>query len=64
MYLFIDTNVYLSFYHYSKDDLDELHKLSALVERNEIQLLLPQQVIDEFWRNHESKLHDAISKFE
>jgi len=63
MYLFIDTNVYLSFYHYSNDDLDELHKLSALVGRNEIQLLLPQQIIDEFWRNHESKLHDAISKF-
>jgi PIN domain len=63
MYLFIDTNVYLSFYHYSNDDLDELHKLSALVERNEIQLLLPRQIIDEFWRNHEFKLQEAISKF-
>jgi predicted nucleic acid-binding protein len=63
MNLFIDTNVYLSFYHYSNDDLEELHKLAALVEHGQIQLLLPQQTIDEFWRNHESKLYDALSKF-
>jgi len=63
MYLFIDANVYLSFYHYSNDDLDELQKLSALVKRDKIELLLPKQILDEFWRNHESKLHDATSTF-
>jgi hypothetical protein len=27
MHLFIDTNIYLAFYHFSSDDLEELKKL-------------------------------------
>ena len=41
MYLFIDTNVFLSFLHYSSDDLEELKKLEVLLRNGRIRLLLP-----------------------
>lgn len=60
--LFIDTNVFLSFYHLSNDDLEEIHKLAVLIEKKEIRLWLTEQVEDEFSRNREVKVHDAIKK--
>lgn len=60
LYLFIDTNVYLAFYHFTSDDLEELKKLAVLIEHAEIRLLLPDQVVDEFDRNRAGKLADAI----
>jgi len=63
MNIFLDTNVYLSFYHFSSDDLEELKKLVVLAREKKINLLLPNQVIDEFYRNRESKIADAIKKF-
>ncbi len=58
--LFIDTNIFLSFYHLTGEDLEELKKLSALIEKDKVQLLLPTQVIIEFERNRDGKIADAI----
>jgi hypothetical protein len=60
LFLFIDTNIFLSFFHFSKDDLEELKKLAALLKRGRITLLLPDQVIDEFWRNRDNKIADML----
>src|SRR5437870_701291 len=60
--LFIDTNVFLSFFHFAKDDLEELKKLSALLRRSELTLLLPTQVVDEFWRNRDNKIADLLTR--
>lgn len=60
MHLFIDTNVFLSFYHLTSDDLEELRKLAVLIEQKQVTLLLPDQIIDEFRRNRETKIADAI----
>jgi predicted nucleic acid-binding protein len=60
--LFIDTNVFLSFFHLSNDDLEELHKLAVLIEKGEITLWLSDQVKDEFKRNRENKVADAVKK--
>ena len=60
MLMFIDTNVFLTFYHFSNDDLEELRKLRVLLEREEVVLYLPQQVVEEFWRNREGKIFDAL----
>lgn len=60
--LFIDTNVFLSFYHLTNDDLEEIHKLTVLIEKKEVTLWLTQQVIDEFNRNRENKISDAFKK--
>jgi hypothetical protein len=60
--LFIDTNVFLSFFHLSNDDLEEIHKLAVLIDKKEVTLWLTQQVKDEFRRNRESKVLDALKK--
>ncbi len=62
MNLFIDTNVFLSFFHLSNDDLEELHKLTVLLEKNSITLWLTEQVKDEFLRNRENKISEAVKK--
>ncbi len=60
MNLFIDTNVFLTFYHYSSDDLEELKKLSALLQLGDLKLFLPEQVSIEFQRNRANKIADAL----
>lgn len=60
LHLFIDTNVYLAFFHYNKDDLDELRKLKILVEKEVIILYVTEQVINELNRNRENKIVDAL----
>jgi predicted nucleic acid-binding protein len=60
--LFIDTNVLLSFYHLTSEDIEELKKLVALVKNKEIILIVPKQVEDEFWRNRGGKISDAMKK--
>lgn len=61
--LFIDTNVWLSLYHFTNDDLAQFGKLKDLID-SEIRLFVPQQVSDEIRRNREAKLKDAFKMFE
>lgn len=61
--LFIDTNVWLSLYHFTNDDLAQFSKLKDLIG-SEIRLFVPQQVSDEISRNREAKLKDAFKMFE
>jgi hypothetical protein len=63
MHLFIDTNVLLSFYHVSSDDLEELKKLVVLLGQKKVSLYMPTQVKMEFKRNREAKIADALRKF-
>lgn len=64
MNLFVDTNVFLSFYHLSSEDLEELKKLIVLLEQKKIVLHLPTQVRDEFHRNRETKNADALKRLQ
>ncbi len=61
--LYLDTNVYLSFYHLSNDDLEELDKLSVLTKSGSLSLYLPEQTKNEFYRNRDTKIADAIKRF-
>ncbi len=61
--LFLDSNILLDIYKLSGPDLEELKKLAKLIESGKIQLLLPQQVVDEFWRNRESVIAEAMKIF-
>ncbi len=63
MYLFIDTNIFLSFYHLTNEDLEELEKLVTLIKNKEITLYLTEQVVDEFKRNRSNKINDGFTKF-
>jgi predicted nucleic acid-binding protein len=60
MNIFIDTNIFLSFFHFTNDDLEELKKLNILLEQSNVRLYLPEQVIQEFRRNRENKIADAL----
>lgn len=63
MNVFIDTNVYLNFYHLSKEDLEELRKVFVLQQNEKVTLWLTDQVKYEYNRNRESKIADALKKF-
>ena len=63
MYLFIDTNILLSFYSLNQDDLAELNKIIEAIESKQITLLLTNQIVDEFNRNREQRIEGAIKSF-
>jgi len=63
MNLFVDTNIYLDFYHFSKDDLEELKKLVDVIKKGEINLIVTSQVVEEIKRNRDSKIADAYKQF-
>lgn len=62
MHIFIDTNVLLSFYHLTNDDLEELKKLVVLLQQKTVTLYITDQVVAEFQRNRESKIADAVKR--
>src|SRR5579863_3115535 len=64
MNLFIDTNIFLLFFHFTSEDLQQLTKLSDLIKFKKIKLYLPQQVVDEFERNRDAKIFDALRNVE
>jgi predicted nucleic acid-binding protein len=63
LHLFIDTNIFLSFFAYTNDDVEELRKLISLIKTNQLKLYLTAQVKDEFNRNREAKLRDSLREF-
>ena len=63
MKLFIDSNIFLSFYEFTSEDLTELDKLCRLIESNDMDLLLPQQVVDETWRKREETIDRSFTGF-
>lgn len=63
MHVFIDTNILLNFFHFSKDELDALNNIFASHEHGAAKVHLTQQVCDEFRRNRENKIKDALKRF-
>jgi len=63
MHVFIDTNILLNFFHFSKDELDALNNVFASHEHGSAIVHLTQQVCDEFKRNRENKIKDALKRF-
>jgi predicted nucleic acid-binding protein len=63
MHVFIDTNILLNFFHFAKDELDALSDVFASHEHGTATVHLTQQVCDEFRRNRENKIKDAMKRF-
>ena len=61
--LFIDSNIWLSLYHFTNDDLVQFQKLKSLLT-NDICLLIPTQIKKEVIRNRDQKIKDMLSSFE
>ncbi|MFM7008552.1 MAG: PIN domain-containing protein [Betaproteobacteria bacterium] len=64
MHTYIDSNIFLDFFHLTSTDLEELRKLEVLIKNHTVTLYLPQQTIDEIQRNRDSKITDALTRFE
>ncbi|HZS81053.1 MAG TPA: PIN domain-containing protein, partial [Herbaspirillum sp.] len=62
-HLFVDSNVFLDFYSYAKDDLGQLKRLIEYLHVDGICLHLPQHVINELERNRETKLKTSAEQF-
>lgn len=60
--VFIDSQIWLSLYDFSKDDLDQFSKLNDLIG-TDIDIVLTTQIIDEVNRNRESKIKDSLTQF-
>ena len=61
--VFIDTNIWLSLYHFTNDDLSQFERFKNMINQN-INLIVPQQVYDEITRNRENKILDALKSFD
>ena len=61
--LFVDANIFLSFYDFTSDDLAELDKLCMLIDDKKLNLLLPQQVVDETRRNRDQTVGRSLKQF-
>jgi predicted nucleic acid-binding protein len=61
--VFIDTNVLLSFYAFTSDDLSQLEKVVAEMKAGKLPLFITDQVRDELKRNREAKIAEALKGF-
>lgn len=62
MHVFVDTNILLSFYRYSSDDLEEVRKLVVAIREGQVKLYLPKQVVREFHRNRDTTIAEALKR--
>lgn len=60
--LYLDSNIWLSLYHFSGDDLDQFSKLKEL--KGTIKIFVPEQTRNEIMRNRDAKIKDALTRFE
>ena len=61
-HLFLDSQIWLSLYDFSSDDLDQFSKLNELID-NDVSIYLTMQVREEVLRNRENKIKAALSKY-
>jgi len=59
----IDTNILLDFYHLTNESLDELRNILVLNKLGAVSITLSEQIKDEFFRNREVKIDDALKRF-
>ena len=63
MRIFIDTNIFLSFYDLTDVDLEALSMLAVLVKDGKVTIYLPEQVKIEYERNREKKIAVTLENF-
>jgi hypothetical protein len=59
LHIFIDTNILLSFYSFTQDDLARLEQLPAQGEAGAFEILTTSHVEQEFWRRREGTIADS-----
>lgn len=64
LHTFIDTNVFLSLYAYTDDNIEELKKVIELIKSKELKLYIPVVVNQEFNRNRDRKIFESLGNLE
>lgn len=64
IHTFVDTNVFLSLYAYTDDNIEELRKLLELLKSNQLKLYVTSLVNQEFNRNRDKKIQESLGNLE
>lgn len=64
MNVFIDTNVLLSFFHFSKDDVNLLREVFISQKKGRVKVHVTTHLVDEFYRNREAKVAEALKGYD
>ena len=64
LHVFVDTNVLLRVFNKTSDTINEVEVLLELVKAHEVKLYSTDQVCDEYYRNVESEISEAIKAIE
>ncbi|WP_298626242.1 PIN domain-containing protein [uncultured Legionella sp.] len=62
MDVFIDTNILTSLYRLSSEDLENFKKIYVLLESKEINILLTEQVKNEFFRIRDDIIYSPYAQ--
>ncbi|WP_419421547.1 PIN domain-containing protein (plasmid) [Legionella sp. D16C41] len=60
LYLFMDANIYLSFYSYSKDNLNTLTNIYEKLRKDHFEIIVNELLQDEFNRRRESRFKETL----
>lgn len=63
LHVFVDANIFLSFFRFTENRLDALRQVFASHEDGVVTVYLTQQVRDEVHRNRENMLNDTMATF-
>ena len=63
-HVFVDTNVFLSLYAYTDDNIEELKKCVELIKAKQLKLYIPSTVNQEFYRNRDKKIFESLGNLE
>jgi predicted nucleic acid-binding protein len=64
LHTFVDTNVFLSLYAYTDDNIEELRKLLQLLKTEQLKLYVTTVVNQEFNRNRDKKIQESLGNLE
>ncbi|MBB6123931.1 PIN domain-containing protein [Sphingobium subterraneum] len=64
LHIFVDTNIFLSLYAYTDDNIEELKKLVSLIKNKSLKIYITVIVNQEFNRNRDKKIRESLGNFE
>ena len=60
LHAFLDTNIFLSLYAYTDDNIEELRKIVQLIKTKKLKLYVSTTLNQEFWRNRDKKVSESF----
>ena len=62
-HIFIDANIFLNFYDFNDEDLEQLKKLVDFINKKKVILYITQQLKDEVERHRDEKVGNSFNRF-